>query len=537
MAGRSLSGSSFMPVDFLLRKMEITCVQNKDVEDDAEMLNQYNRNLLRDFREPPSIFEEDQHRYDNHSREKLSLRHNMDRSEGVMPYLPDGTFLDQVFLSDQGNSDMPDLQGLRNQISMRVNEVPLYTDEDYSVPSKEVSATDHIRNRDKLYGQVSKRLQIFDTSRDYLPLGNPIGKALHGSSQLKKQLTDQNQGAISEEASGNRNWQVELSNTLPVGWQTTPDNTFKVSKYDTPRKMADQSVDSYRNRIAGRLDTDFLVSFEGKNIPRSLALTIMEIMRQKRRLMNLAQNNETQYGESNIDTNRKIKQLDSKMMELMRRYSETSAVDSANQLLKSERKNVSGIRYIQKDDPNKKYKSLVGLQLAEMLKHASNNRKLGRQDTDDLRDKIVQTATSDAIFNTASNPTLAQNDNTNEMLWQSLAEHRRDEQMSVFNYAGIKPGKRGQMAGSHDMFNVTEYDRLKHPEINNKRITNNSNLYMPNVLEYEAMSELHVPMHNITSVSTGNRGIGMTIRDNSYNDMSDLSSIMHSQPGRIYSQK
>ena len=536
MAGSTISGSYYMPIDQYLRKNEMTCMGNQSVEDDMENLNNYNRQLLIDFREPKSQFEEDQPRYDNHSRERLSLRHHLDRSQGVMPYLEDGTFLDQTFLSNKGNSDLPDFKELRSQIDLRIRNVPLYNDDDFSVPTKERSASEMVKVRDQLFGQAKQRYQIFDTSLDYLLMSNPTGKPLSGGSQLKKLIHDQTPGFMHPESSNRSNWQVDYSNRAAVGWQTTPDNIFKVSRYDSPRKMANQNVDSYNNRVGGKLDTDFLVSLEGKNIPRSLALTIMEIMRQRKRVSQYAKTTGTQYGQSTEEANRKIKQLDSQMTELMRRYSDQSAATPANQMINSERNNVSGIRYIQKNDPNKIYKSLVGLQLVDMIKQATNNRKSGKQNSDDLRDQIIQTATSDAVYNTSSNPLLANTSGSNQLLWNSLTQHKRDEQMAVFNYAGAQPGPRSQMAGSHNMFEVDEYDRLKHPEISNRKVITDNNLYAPDVLDYEPQHILDVPMWNISAAVNGPGRINQTTQDNRYdNDMTEVTSIMHSQPSRIRS--
>ena len=422
MAGTTISGSYYMPIDMYLKKNEITCMRNASVEDDAEQLNQYMRKSLIDYREAPSQFEQDQHRSDNHSREKLNLRHTGDRNGAVEPWLPDGTFLDQIFLSDQGNSTLPDFQQLREQINLRVRDKPLYSDEDYSIPTKERSASESIQVRDMVHNQAKKRFTIFDTSRDYMRQANPVGKALLGSRQLKKLVHDQTPSFMNEEAAANRNWQIEYSNRAPVGWQTTPDVVFKISHYDTPRKLADQSADPYKNRIGGRLDTDFLVSFEGKNIPRSLALTIMDIMRHRKRITDFMNTSGTQYGASEEIANRKIKELDSQMAELMRRYTEASATASANQLLRAERKNVSGTRYMHRDDPNKKYKSLAGIQLVDMIKLATNNRKLGKQDSQDLRDQIAQTATSDAIFNVDSNRKTAEGGDAVVSKWKGSAQ-------------------------------------------------------------------------------------------------------------------
>lgn len=537
MAGTSLSGSFFMPIDMYLKKNEMTCMNNASVDDDAEQLNQYMRKSLIDYRELPSQYEEDQHRADNHSREKLNLRHTGDRNGAVEPWLPDGTFLDQIFLSDQGNSMLPDFQQLRDQINLRVRDKPLYSDEDYSIPTKERSAAESIQVRDQVHRQVQKKLQIFETSRDYLRPANPVGKALLGSKQLKKLVHDQTPAFMNEEASTNRNWQIEYSNRAPVGWQTTPDVVFKISRYDTPRKLADQTADSYKNRIGGRLDTDFLVSFEGKNIPRSLALTIMDIMRQRKRVTNFMRNSGAQYGASEEAANRKIKELDSQVMELMRRHTESSATTSANQLLRSERQNVSGKRYMYRDDPNKKYKSWAGIQLVDLVKKATNNRKLGQQDSQDLRDQIAQTASSDAIFMTDKNRKTAEDGDATARMWESLAEHRRDENMTVFNYSGVKPNKRSQMAGSHNMFVVDEYNTLKLQELTNRRGSAQHNkLYAPDVLSYEKYRTVEVPMHNIGGQRNRHNGLGMTVEENrGEEELADLASTMHTQPGRVYS--
>ena len=538
MAGSGLSGQSgYMPIDMYLRKNEVTLMHSP--EEDYEQINNYRRQALIDYRDAPTQFEQDAQRYDNHSRERLSLRHNGDRSQGVVPWLPDDTFMDQAFLADIGNRDLPNFQDLRSQIAMRVRNIPLYTDDDPSIPSKEKSAYEHIRDKDRLFNRAKDTFKIFDTSFDYLPFGNTVGQPLLGSKQLKKLIHDQVPSFMSEEAATNRNWQIELSNRMPVGWHTTPDNVFKVARYDSPRKMADMKTDSYQNKIAGKLDTDFLVSFEGKNIPRSLALTLMDIMRQRKQLECFMKSNGTQYGDSAQISNRKIKELNNNIVELMRRYSTQSSTASANQLLNSEGTNVSGKRYMQRSDPNKIKKSIVSLQLFDVIKQDTNNRKLGKQDFDDLRDQIAQTATTDAIYGEAKNMTSGSfTANANENLWQSLAEHKRDEQMAIFNYAGVHPGKRGQMAGSHDMFDVTEYDRLVHPDIANKKIITNKTMYEPDVLEYEDINEREAHMWNIGGTVQTKSDRQMTDSDyyaGEVQNMSELTNTYLIKPNRIRS--
>lgn len=533
MAGSGLSGNyGYMPIDMYLKKNEMTLMHSP--EEDAQQYDDFMRQHLRDFRDAPTQFEQDQTRYDNQSRRRLDMRHGEGATYGTTPYLEDA-FLDQAFLSDVGTSMLPNFQDLRSQIDLRIrDQVHLYNDDDNSVPSKEKSAFEHIRDRDRVFNRAKGAFKIFDTSMDYIPFGNPVGKPLLGASQKKKMLMDQLPGFMSEEASSNRNYQVDMSNTLPVGWQTTPDSIFKVAKYDSPRRMADMRADSYMNRAAGKLDTDFLVSFEGKNIPRSLALTIMDIMRQRKLLEKFARSSGTQYGDSSEGINRKIKKLNDNMSELMRRHSEQTATASANQLIKGESKNQSANRQ-HRNDPKRIDKSVVSLQLFDLIQKATNNRRLGKQDASDLRDHIVETATSNDTYHEDNNRTTHHTDPNNQMLWESLAEHKRNDQMTVFNYNGVRSTKRAQMAGSHDMFDVARYDALEHPDLANNKIGPTNTMYIPNVVNYEEINPLEAQSRTIRSVVNSANMQNMLESDERHDDMRELNSSKFSQPRTIHS--
>ncbi len=504
-------------------------------EDDAQQFNDYMRHHLRDYRDAPTQFEQDQTRYDNQSRRRLDMRHGEGKTYGTTPYLDDA-FLDQAFLSNIGNSELPDFKNLRSQTDLRIrDQVHLYNDDDNSVPSKEKGAFEHIRDRDRIYRRAQDTFKIFDTSMDYIPFGNPVGKPLLGSAQKKKMMTDQVPGFMVEEATSNRNYQVDMSNTLPVGWQTTPDSIFKVARYDSPRRMADMRTDSYINRAAGKLDTDFLVSYEGTNIPRSLALTIMDIMRQRKLLEKYMLTSGTQYGSSSEGINRQIKKLNDHMAELMRRHSDQSAATSANQLLKGETKNVAGKRYQSRADPQKIKKSVISLQLFDLIQKATNNRKLGRQDANDLRDHIIETASSLGTNFEDSNRSLANDELNNQMLWQSLAEHERNEHMTVFNYNSARPGKRAQMAGSHDMFDVAKYDALENPDLTNRKIGPTNTLYVPGAIDYEKINPVEAQMRTIRgAVNSGNMQ-NMIESDERNDSMRELNSGSFTRPQHVHS--
>jgi hypothetical protein len=288
--------------------------------------------------------------------------------------------------------------------------------------------------------------------------------------------------------------------------------------------MADLTADNFQNLTAGKLDTDFIMSFENRNLPRSVVLAILDIMRSRKNLHDIVKNSLPNMEESRIQAIRKMKQLDDRLMSLMRRNTLKSATAPANVLLRAEGANRANKQM--QDDPNRIYKSQVGLTIAALIKQASDNRKLGHQLSDDLRQAIKQTATSDARYNEASNAAKVQIDDAKmaEMSWMSLADTNRKDSFSVFNYALADAPKR------LNPDNLAYDQKLgASKSLGNRQVVSTTTQYAPDIIQTESTRTVNATMRNIGSATGSNRNLGMTDGDAPRNLMSDLVSRKHSQ--------
>jgi hypothetical protein len=133
MPGSSLQGSyGSVPISEYLKKMEQTCLFEPE-----DQLDNYMRDSLKNTDTDTPLFESDQPRRDNHSRERLSLRHTGRRTEAE-PFLPDGSFLDYEFLNadPRGTAVGPDMMKHRKQQEARGKFIKMGYDDDMSVPSE-----------------------------------------------------------------------------------------------------------------------------------------------------------------------------------------------------------------------------------------------------------------------------------------------------------------------------------------------------------------------------------------------------------------
>lgn len=520
MARSSIVGSgSYMPTEMYLMKNEMT-----EIYDDPNSFDTYMRRMLIDRTSDKPLFESDMPRYNNLSRHRLNNRDS--ESTEINPKLDDA-FLDFEFLNPEpSGGGFSDFKKLRQSVEQHIRNIYIPdTTADNSISEQGYNNYRMNKHKQELFKRVKQDKRIFDTSLDYIQIpSDKRGQPMHLPSNLTKVSCEENPKYMCEEAVSNRNWQVEMSNKLPVGWQRVPDQIFTVSKYDTPRKMADSSADNFQNLTAGKLDTDFIMSFENRNLPRSVVLAILDITRNRKNLHNIVKNSLPNMEESRVQAIRKIKQLDDRLMSLMRRHSANSATTAANVLLRGEGTNRSN-RQMQ-DDPNRIYKSQVGLMVASLVKQASDNRKLGQQLSDDLRLAIKQTATNDARYNESSNAAKIQIDEAKmaKMSWMSLIDIKRKKSLSVFNYALADAPKRLDP-------NNLSYDHKigTSKTLGNRQVISTTTQYAPDIVEGEYTRTVDATMRNIGSVSRSNRNLGMIDNNTPTDIMSDLVSRKHSQ--------
>lgn len=521
MSRSSIVGSgSYMPIDMFLMKNEMT-----EIYDDPSAYDTYMRRMLIDRRPDAPLFESDMPRYNNFSRSRLNMR-EMGTATGTDPYLKDA-FLDYEFLKPEpSGGGFSDFKKLRAGVEQHIRDMYIPdTTADNSITEQGYNNYRMNERKQELFKRARQEKRIFDTSMDYIQIpSDKRGQPMHLPSDLTKVSCEENPKYMCEEAVSNRNWQVEMSNDLPIGWQRVPDQIFTVSQYDTPRKMADLTADNFKNLTAGKLDTDFIMSFENRNLPRSVVLAILDIMRNRKNLHDIVKNSLPNMEESKIQAIRKIKLLDDRLMSLMRRNSSNSATTAANVLLRAE--GINRANKQMQDDPNRIYKSQVGLTIASLIKQASDNRRLGQQLSDDLRQAIKQTATTDARYNEASNKAKIQIDEVKmaEMSWMSLADINRKESFSVFNYALADAPKR------LNPDNLSYDQRLgASKSLGNRQVISTTTQYAPDIVQTESTRTVNATMRNIGGATRSNRNLGMMGGGASGNLMSDLVSRKHSQ--------
>jgi hypothetical protein len=269
-----------------------------DEGDYAEVLDDDWRHTLKDLSPDEPWLESDQARnggYDpktgearnggSMSRGMLSLRFNGKRHEAE-PYIPD-QFLDHEFLvpDPRGQANEPDFNAFNEQKRARGKFIKFYNDDDLSVPESGVNPTTMVKNIRQLNHSLGReRLKIFSTSKDNMVTGYNPGH-VSNSSRIPHISMD---GTIVElsaaDALGRTNYTTILSNVSELGWQSTPDQEFKVAKYGAMRgamPLAQISVEHNR-RSGGEVDDSALpVEFKGQIVSSALALTMDNYIRNK----------------------------------------------------------------------------------------------------------------------------------------------------------------------------------------------------------------------------------------------------------------
>ena len=185
MSRHSIVGSgSDVPVDVYLKKIEQTCMYES-----PDMVESYHRNTLKDMRPCQDFFESDQPRGGRSADGKLNGNNISSRflnfrdsgfmsAEGAEPYLPDGTFLDHVFLEKdpRGGALEPDMRKHVDQQYARKSFINFKPDHDDSVTESGITPGQMVKNIRSGQKIIKDYLKIFDTSWDAWSTAN----SMHG---------------------------------------------------------------------------------------------------------------------------------------------------------------------------------------------------------------------------------------------------------------------------------------------------------------------------------------------------------------------
>lgn len=452
-ANNTLNGSRNMPLDLLLRKMEQTCIYEPESQ-----IDDYQRQVLKDLNCDEPIFESDQPRYNNHSESRLNLRHYGARNP-TDPYLEDGTFLDFQFVEKdpRGNALEPDMRNQRSQLAHRISNFDFRNDEDNSVPESGIHPTHMVQNIKGQFYNVKNRMKIFETSMDGRHNGSAMMNPLTKTG-ISLQTRDERSREMQDAKNYNRSLATsDLSNDTSIGWRRTVDHKFQVARYgDNRRKLSMSEANWMKNRGNTKVDHDVYVSWQDQNMNKNLALKMIDLSKQKKSAHESGLY--TLFGQAKSQANRALALSSEDMSGMASRVAYQTQPMSAHSLLRGEQKNNNGERYVQKRDDNRFKKTVIDPHIIQFM--AQVNKKMAPRERDDLRARIEQSNTSDAIFAVSTNSHKNRDaaDMDNSLMWESDANYIKGESKKVFNYSQVHP----TLANAHEMANFEDYKKQSH---------------------------------------------------------------------------
>lgn len=457
MARNSLVGSGQdMPVDMYLRKIEQTCMYEP-----VDLVENFHRATLKDLRPSPEFFESDQPRGGRDSNgnafgNNLSSRMLDFRDSGFMnqqnaePYLPDGSFVDHVFLErdPRGVALEPDMRKHVNQQYSRGSLYNYRPDNDDSVTESNITPGQMVYNIRSGQNISKDYLKIFDTSWDAWGTAS----ATPGYTKSNVDLIE-NSAEIKDPSHlanrNNMNVTNSLSNDTSIGFRRTTDHVFQIEQYGK-KNIGASFTDSnwYKNRANSHIDHDINMSWQDINVSKGLALTMMDLANRKDNALFTGLNN-IDWGKSTDSRGVKQKLTPYDMAGMLSRPTENTQPKSAHTILNGEVTNTSGEKLLL-HDPSVMEKTRINTTIFETMGRVNKNFK--QLKTDDLRDAIQKTADDKGLYMEENNKTNATITN-NEILWDSIANYKKGEEKTIVNYKSAVKNVRG-----HNLEKVGKFD-------------------------------------------------------------------------------
>lgn len=428
MAKQSIVGSgSYMPESAYLRKMEQTCIY-----EDPLQLNNHFRNTLRDYRPDAPLFESDQARRpeNNYSMDRLNLRHGGARTLDD-PYLPDGTFIDYDFLQKdpRGIAVEPDMRKHREQQEARGKFIKHGIDSDDSVPSDGRHPAKVNHDIKSQFYRLKDQWKIFDESEYGWHNGGTTKVKQTGQALCMQKTTDKAPELRDEACSNRQNAVHSLSNDTSIGWRRTTDHVFKVAQYGQVRPLASINIQNWtKNRGNSKLDHDILLSWKDQNVPKSLALKMIDLT--SRRKADLEAGKSLQFQQSTKQDNRaRMIVRDDLEAQNATKTTHAQSLLSDNQLVfKSAPK--------PKADNNLTKKTIIDPIVFDFI--CSINQKMAPRDMKDLRENVKRSCEARGLLTEATTKgkgSLRKLNRGNEGLWKSKADWVKGSSLKVANYS------------------------------------------------------------------------------------------------------
>ena len=429
---RPVQKSGLIPDDFYYRKLEAS-----DVYENPYDTENYIRASLMDRTPDVPFFESDQPRTNQHSAERMELRHSCSRSD-YTPYLAEGQFTHFEFTEKdpRGVQNVPNMRLGYEQHLARSSQIRLYNDADYSVPES-MMTPEHIAEvkRNGFYG-LKNRMKIFEESKDSFHNG--------GTTQIRRQgcmvgNVDKS-GVIKDMADmcvRNRQDAVaQISNDPTTAFRhSTPDHRVRIAQYGrlvenrlSPDNLA--NVDLRKNMDSSKLDHVVAQRATGELLNRSIANLIVDLQGQRTHITEGMTGN-IQFSKSTQGINRSHKLHPDDVNMVMKNEIQRSAGLSANTQFEGARV----ARYATRNTPdsgrNLTEQVQIAHDVADSMKQAT--RMIGKNKADsDLRDIVEETGKKQNIYREAQPMQLVTKAGQLQYDVDTSAKH--GDSRTIFNY-------------------------------------------------------------------------------------------------------
>lgn len=457
-SGWSLNGQSgTMPLQAYFRKIEET-----PMWEDPEELHDTRRQILKETGTEAPFWASDEKRDDNGTMNFLNL-HYSGATVPDDPYLADGQFLDHEFAyrdNRAANINEPDMQeGVKQQWARR-DLVLRYPDADFGVPEHGVAPAQAVQNVQASYMAAKKYLTIFEDSKVGFHNGSGFGPVdIGGGKKLTQTRFDQEFGdPLGFDLPTRRSYVTKISNETPIGWRSTTDHEFKISKYgENQSKVLKLDPQAMRGEVTKTHEDS--VRIDDQLIPLSTAGLIIDLTRRKQDMIASGQ---MPYFEESMETTAKRQQIAADL-----RKSRDKAVSTQSETPHHKLDMLA--------KPNRQAKqhridhSLAITAPVFVEQILSQVRKTpGKSDNHQSksRDKVVTAVVEPLVIGTGSNKKLNPKSNVAKVLRSTYTTTTTDEK-KIVSFKGLKPQRPvmyGKSAFDHPWSTV--YDK----ESKNKKI-------------------------------------------------------------------
>jgi hypothetical protein len=412
------------------------------------MIDNHIRSLLVDFRPDDAWLASDLPRDPDdrgsgpHSNRFLNLRHFGTPGDESDPYMPDGTFLDHVFMErdPRGIATGPDMRKHMEQQYERASFIKFYKDDDFSVPESGINPTKMVENVKAGMYQFKDRYKNFDESQDSWhnggigQSGRPWGVTTDNfaTDGVIKDLVDAPQGNRRDAVS-------QLSSDPTIAFrESVPDHRFRIAHYGLVRANQDKNYQNWNNnRGSSFLDHANMAIINGEHVNRMLANLIVDLEGQRSTKQEVAQGAAFNDSAVNQQANKKLHAAD--IYKIMRIGGIVSNSSSAHEAFDGKRIT----KYNNKPlNNNRKLAAnvMVNHEVANSMQQATKQiAKTTPEGLAGLRDSVEVTIIDGGIYREAGNRRINDKSLTSNQTRNIIQANHIEDQKETMNYSGIKP--------------------------------------------------------------------------------------------------